>query len=128
MTEVSNLEHYIHPCTELCQASLCCYEIFTHQFDRIFFSCIQGVTGRFVLFCYKNQNPGQSCHPSIDLTMVLKQKLDKDFKKVGTNRGEVIHLIIHNYWKFIEEFWAFFASNWVRKQNIVNCRMDYLIR
>ena len=41
----------------------------------------------FVLFCSKNQNPGQSCHRSIDLTMVLKQKSDKDFKKVGTKQG-----------------------------------------
>ena len=39
-------------------------------------SCIQG----FILFC---SNPDQSCCPSIDLTMVLKQKLDKDFKKVS---------------------------------------------
>ena len=74
--------------TELCHASLCCYEISTHQFDRKKVSCIQGVTGRFVLFCSKNQNPGQSCHPSIDLTMVIKQKSDKDFKNVGTKRGD----------------------------------------
>ena len=50
-------------------------------------SCIKGVAGRFVLFCSKNQNPGQSCRPGIDLTMVLKQKSDKNFKKVGTKRG-----------------------------------------
>ena len=41
-------------------------------------SCIQGATGRFS----NNQNPGQSCHPSIDLMTVLKQKSDIDFKKV----------------------------------------------
>ena len=41
-------------------------------------SYIQGVT---------SQNPGQSCHPSIDLTMVLQKKSDKDFKKVGTKQG-----------------------------------------
>ena len=33
----------------------------------------------------KNQNPGQSCRPSIDLTAVLKQKIDKDFKKLLPN-------------------------------------------
>ena len=34
---------------ELCQAFLCCYEIFTHQFDRKkTVVCIQGLTGRFV--------------------------------------------------------------------------------
>ena len=49
-------------------------------------SCAQGVTGRFVLFCSMNQNPGQSCCPSIDLTMVLKRKSDKDFKKVKVYR------------------------------------------
>ena len=54
-------------------------------------SCIQGVMGQFVLFCSKNQNPGQSCRPSIGLTMVLKQKSDKDFKKVGTKRGNPSH-------------------------------------
>ena len=47
-------------------------------------SCIQGVMGQFVLYCSKNQNPGQSCHPSIDLMAVLKRKSDKDFKKVVT--------------------------------------------
>ena len=59
----------------------------------------------------------------VDLTMVLKQKSDKDLLP-----NEVIHPIIQNYRKFIEEFQAFFASTWVRKQSIVNCRMDYLVR
>ena len=58
-------------------------EIFTHQFDRKKMSGIQGVRCQF----FKSQNPDQSCRPSIDLTMVLKQKSDKEFKKVATKRG-----------------------------------------
>ena len=57
-----------------------CSEIFTHQFDRKNMSYIQGVTRWFS----KNPNPGQSCHPRIDLMTVLKPKLDKDLKKVVT--------------------------------------------
>ena len=54
--------------TELCQTSLCCFEIFTDQFDRK--GGIQGLMCHFS----KNQKPGQSCHPSIGLMAVLKQK------------------------------------------------------
>ena len=59
--------------------SICCSEIFTHQFDRKK-SYIQGLTCRFS----KNPNPGQSCRPSIDLMTALKRKSDKDFNKVVT--------------------------------------------
>ena len=67
------------------KASLCCSETFTHQFDRRKkMSCIQGVTGQFIEYLSKNQNPGQCCHLTIDFTMVVKQKSNKDFKKVVT--------------------------------------------
>ena len=44
---------------------------------------MRGIQG---LMCHfsKNQKPGQSCHPSIGLMAVLKQKYDEDFKKVVT--------------------------------------------
>ena len=54
-------------------------------------------------FFSKNQNPGQRCHTSIDLTAVLERKSVKDFKKMVL--ATLIYPIIYIYWKF-EQFWV----------------------
>ena len=64
--------------------------IFLNSFSFCYFSVfvdIGGVRDQFVeLFC-KNQNPDQSCRPTIGLRALLKRKLIKDFKKVGPILG-----------------------------------------
>ena len=79
-------------------------------------SCIQGVTdGQFVSFCSKNQNPGQSCRPTIDLTMVLKQKSNKDFKKVVTYRGNPSYnsWLSKNYGYFLHQIESENQALWI---------------
>ena len=61
-------------------------------------SGIQGVTCQFS----KNQNPGQSCHPTIDLTMVLNRNQTRISKKLLPT--EVIQTIIHNYRRILGNF------------------------
>jgi hypothetical protein len=56
---------------------------FPHQFDRKKMSI--GLSSLELKFTLKTliQNPGQITRPSINLKVVLKRKLAKDFKKVG---------------------------------------------
>ena len=49
--------------------------------------CVQGVTVQFFLFFSLTWFPDQITRPPIDLTALLKRKLNEDFKKVGPIRG-----------------------------------------
>ena len=67
------------------------------------------------------QNPGQITRPSIDLKVVLKRKLDKDFKKVGPICGnlsfksqlmkvwEVLSFLGKFQLKTAQTYWHFFS-------------------
>ena len=62
---------------------------FPHPFDRKKFSI--GLSSFKLKFTYKTliQNPGQITRPIINLKMVLKRKLAKNFEKVGTICGNL---------------------------------------
>ena len=53
----------------------------------LFLFCLQGVTVQFCLFFSLTWFPDQITRSPIDLTALLKRKLNKDFKKVGPIRG-----------------------------------------
>ena len=80
-------------------------------------------------FVCKIQNSGQITQPNIDLKVVLKRKLAKDFKKVGpicSNLSfksqlmkvwEVLSFLGKFQLKTAQTHWHFFLSNWCGSNN-----------